>query len=159
MATIKQKLAFKEAVKGSSLTKAMVKAGFSKKSAKHTNTLTRTKGWHELIDKYISEEDLMKVHKAGLRATKTVYGATIGEDGEELSDAQETPDFAVRHKYLETGYKVRGRLKETPNAPPTNIINIFASEQLKRVAARVLDDDPTSTRTPDRLPDSNESKV
>lgn len=165
MATIKQKLAFKQAVKGSSLTKAMVAAGFSPKSAKHTNTLTRTKGWQELVDKYISEEDLMKVHREGLKATKRqgVGGMVIGmgKDGVDSighSDI-DVPDYAVRHKYLETGYKVRGRLKEQEHGNTTNILNIIAPDQAERIARRVLDGDSESTGTLNRLSDSNESEV
>lgn len=162
MATIKQKRAYQEVVKGSSLAAAMRKVGYSKTTARRTNKLTRTKGWQELIDKYISEEDLMKVHKEGLKATKHqgVGGMVLNVEAKEFGHTEiEVPDYAVRHKYLETGYKVRGRLKDNNNnnGGTTNILNIIAPEQAERIARRVLDGDAESAATPDRLPDSDES--
>lgn len=103
--TIKAKLVFQEVVKGRSISSSMVKHGYSKSTAKNTGKLTNTKGWKYLVDKYISETKLAKVHAEGLAATK--YESRLTGKGE--SEIIEVPDFSVRHKYLESGYKVRGK--------------------------------------------------
>ena len=104
MATVKQKLAFRKVLKGSTLTKAMTDVGYAPTTASTTGKLTNTLGWKELTDKYISEKALMKVHREGLQATFT---DKYNEDA---------PDYSTRHKYLETGYKIRGRI--TPEVTP-----------------------------------------
>lgn len=145
MATIKHKIAFKKVLKGTSISKAMSEVGYADSTSKSTGKLTRTKGWQELVDKYISEEKLMKVHAEGLNAYKIKQGAVLGgEIGLQSAEIQE-PDFATRHKYLETGYKVRGRMKE-PEKPGDihNQFNFFDAEQLKRIARRIQDDDSKS---------------
>lgn len=107
MATLKQKLAFKEVgVNGGIISKAMVKAGYASSTSKRTDKLTQRKGWKELVDKFISDEKLAKVHSEGLEAV-TYYTEGLGK-GETV--LVEKPDFAVRHRYLDTGYKIRGRL-------------------------------------------------
>lgn len=116
MPTVRQKRAFKEVVKGSSLTGAMKSVGYSLETAKRTNKLTKTKGWKELMDSYLPDKDLAKAHKEGLRATKRsgVGGMKIGigKNGkvEDFGHTDiEEPDYAVRHKYLETAYKIKNK--------------------------------------------------
>lgn len=151
MATVKQKIAARKVLKGTSIRRAMREAGYSKTTAKTTGKLTRSKGWQELIDKFISEEALMKVHREGLSATQTRFTP----EGEQIK----ITDFATRHKYLETGYKVRGRIKD--NMPPQvlNVLNVYTTEQLQRIAARVFNGGSESATEPHRLPDSDESAV
>lgn len=118
-ATIKQKIAFREVLKGSTITKAMVKAKYSKSTSTTTGKLTNTKGWKELMDKFISDEKLARVHNEGLSATK--YESVLIGKGE--SEIQEVPDFAVRHKYLESGYKIKGKMKDPETSlPPQTVI-------------------------------------
>lgn len=144
MPTIKQKLAFKKVLKGTPISHAMESVNYALSTSKTTGKLTRSKGWQELIDKHISEAALTKVHAEGLKATKLQGEALV-----------ESPDYATRHKYLETGYKLRGRLKEEKQDAPTINIHIEAS-QLKRVAARILDGNSESEGALDRLLNSNE---
>lgn len=168
MAVIKQKLAFKKVLKGTPIKKAMIQVGYAKSTSETSGKLTRSKGWNELIDKYISEEALMKVHAEGLKATKLsgTGGMRIGmkTDGsiDEVghSDIQ-VPDYAVRHKYLETGYKVRGRMKETSNGNPTtnNIVNIFTDEQLRRAARYLIETNRESEDEVSSVSNGNESKL
>ena len=120
MPTIKQKTAYKEVVKGSTITNAMQVAGYSKETSKRTNKLTNTKGFKELIDKHLSDSKLAKVHSEGLKATK------LHNTGKETI---ETKDFAVRHKYLETAYKLKG-LTNLEQAPQVlNNIAVFIKER------------------------------
>lgn len=56
------------------------------------------------IAEYFTEEELAKVHLEGLKATK----------GDE-------PDYAVRHKYLDSAYKIKG-LYEADNQRNINVL-------------------------------------
>lgn len=122
--TKKMRKAFKEVIKGESYSKAMIKAGYTKASSKNPKNLVERKGWQELIDKHISEEALTKVHAEGLSATKKQFKNNNATG--EIEEVSVEPDFAVRHKYLETGYKVRGRLKgdDPEDDKPKIVINI-----------------------------------
>ncbi len=99
-ATIRQKRAFQKVVKGSSLTQAMKDVGYSETTSKRTNKLTNTLGWKELLNKHISDDKLTKVLEDGLEATE-----------------KDLPDYAVRHKYLETGLKLKDKF---PNLGATD---------------------------------------
>jgi transposase len=105
--TIKQKMAFKEVVMGSSISKAMEKVGYSKSTAKRTNKITQTKGWKELVEEFLPDSDLARLHKEGLNAGRTIYknNMTSGE----IEEVGFEPDYAVRHKYLDSAYKLKDR--------------------------------------------------
>ena len=114
--TIKQRKAYKEVLKGSTITSAMVKSGYSETTASTTGKLTNTKGWKELLDKTISDRKLVKVLDEGLISGKRVF-KNNNETGE-IEDMGVEPDYAVRHKYLETGLKLKSKFpKEDPDNP------------------------------------------
>lgn len=111
MATIRQKRAIIEVVKGSNISQAMRKVGYSKETAKRTNKLTASTAWPELMEKYLPDLKLAQVHAEGLDATKIKTSLTEPD--------LEVADYPTRHKYLETGYKIKNRIKgedyeETP---------------------------------------------
>ena len=98
MATLKQKKALDLLVgNGGNVTKAMRDAGYSENTANTPQKLTESDGWQELLEEYLPDSLLMKVHKEGLEATRNG-----GEAGE-------VPDYAVRHRYLDTGLKVKNK--------------------------------------------------
>lgn len=80
----------------------MVKAGYSKTTASTTGKLTNTKGWNALLQKHIPDSKLAKVLDEGLEASDVV----VDKDGLTIA---ENPDFAVRHKYLETALKLKAK--------------------------------------------------
>ncbi len=124
MPTFKQKKAFEKVVKGSSLTQAMKDVGYSESTSKRTNKLTKTDGWNELLNKHISDVKLTKVLNEGLEAGKTIY-----KNEEEIYE----PDFAVRHKYLETGLKLKGHYNsEDIEKPKENVYNFFFEPQFQQ---------------------------
>src|SRR3990167_4191728 len=125
MATIKQKLSFKKVLKGMPIKHAMLEVKYAPSTANTTGKLTRSKGWKELTDKYISEEALMKVHKEGLSATtKKPHLIDRDDKGRPVYEYVPETDFSTRHKYLATGYKVRGRMKEQDGGNKTLILMI-----------------------------------
>lgn len=125
MATIKQKLAFKKVVNGSTITQAMKDVKYAPSTAARTNKLTATKGWAELTEEFISDRALAKVHKEGLAST-TYFNEIVDRDskGAPVYALKQVPDFNVRHKYLESGYKLKGRYSKEGEGTKVLIINI-----------------------------------
>ena len=127
MATLKQKKAFKETgVNGGNISKAMRKAGYSDSVSKRTDKLTNTKGWNELMEEYLPDKDLAKVHKEGLEAIKRSTSLTEPD--------QIDPDFPTRHKYLDTAYKLKG--KYAPEKFQGEIKNVLTDEQIDELLKR-----------------------
>jgi hypothetical protein len=102
MATLKQKRAFKEITENNrSVSDGMRRVGYKKSTATKPKNLTNTKGWNELMEKYLPDKDLAKVHKEGLLAIKRSTSLTEPD--------QIDPDYPTRHKYLDTAYKLKGK--------------------------------------------------
>lgn len=83
------------------------------------------------IAERISDEELLRVHKAGLKASKEVW-KNNNETGE-IEKVSEEPDYAVRHKYLDSAYKLK-RLygdEEKPKEKGTNVYNFFFSKEIQ----------------------------
>lgn len=107
--TTKQKLvASKLQETAGSVSKAMKLAGYSPSSAKDPQRLTRSKGWQQLMEKYLPDDRLLQVHK-GLLGNK---------------------DWRARDSGLDKAYKIKGRYADSK-------IQIGASEELEKVIDRV----------------------
>lgn len=68
------------------------------------------------LEEALPDEMLMEIHREGLYATKPIYtkeGEVIAEDA----------DFGVRHKYLDSAYKLKGKY-----APEKSIVGHFEVE-------------------------------
>lgn len=80
------------------------------------------------IAESIPDEDLIKVHKEGLEA--------MSGTGDNVQI-----DFSVRHKYLDTAYKLKGLYKadETPTGENKNIYNFFFNKEVQ-VEVKNLED-------------------
>lgn len=112
MATVKQRRAVKEITENHmSVSAAMRKVGYDLDTASKPSNLTASKGFRELMDSMgIDDDRLLNVLNEGLDATKTVV---MGQESKEsFVDVQ--PDFSVRHRYLETGLRLKGLGKEPP---------------------------------------------
>ena len=82
-------------------------------SKRNTTVITKSKSWEVLLQKHIPDSKLARVLSEGLEATK-IQGIADAADGDEI----EVPDFPTRHKYLETGLKLKNRFpKENPDNP------------------------------------------
>jgi hypothetical protein len=70
MATIKQRKAAEKILENhGNVSKAMKEVGYAETTAQTPGNLTDSKGWQELMDEYLSDEDLAKAHNELLRAT------------------------------------------------------------------------------------------
>ena len=88
--------------------------------------LQRNPKFLKLLDKMLSDKLLTKVHKEGLEATKTERKMVgFGEGGAEYEDVK-VADFGIRHKYLETGYKIKDKFPQSDQQPAgsTQILNL-----------------------------------
>jgi len=117
MPTIRQKKAFIRVLNGSTISKSMVKAGYSETTASTTGKLTNTKGWKELMDKYLPDDKLAKVHNDGLKAMKK-------EEGEKVEDYQ------TRHRYLDTAYKLKGSYAPEKRAVTVGLEDNFNKKEV-----------------------------
>lgn len=107
--TTKQKLAASKLQDtAGNVSKAMRLAGYSPKSAKDPQRLTRSRGWQQLMEKYLPDNKLLKVHK------------------ELLGNA----DWHARDSGLDKAYKIKGKYVDTK-------VQIGASEELEKVLDKV----------------------
>lgn len=98
--TFRQKMLAKELVQnGGSVSKAMSKVGYSQAYIK-SSKLQKTATWKQLTEKLLNDDLLVKIAKQGLRAKMENKAGKL------------VPDWANRHKYLETNLKIRGKLTE-----------------------------------------------
>ena len=104
MATLKQRKAAKEIIENgrTSVSAVMRDVGYSPNSAVDPSKLTKSKGWLELLEEYLPDEKLTKVHAEGLEATKIQTSPTEPD--------RELPDHPTREKYLSLAYKVKRKL-------------------------------------------------
>jgi hypothetical protein len=117
----------------------MREVGYSKHSCTKPTELTKSEGWAELMAEYLPDNKLINVHMEGLDATRTISAnVTIKSDDPTVRnksangrdvDFIDVPDFAVRHKYLETAYKLKGKLTDAVVDQRTQIIQIELTDE------------------------------
>ena len=73
----------------------------------------------------IPDEELIRVHLEGLKAIKRSTSLTEPD--------QIDPDYATRHKYLESGYKIKKLYgdEDKPQLKSGNTYNIFFSKEIQ----------------------------
>ena len=101
---------------------ALLDAGYTMSTAIKPTQVKKTKSWQILMDRYMPDDKLAKVHNEGLEATIKRYknNVTTGK----VECVGEEPDHAIRHKYLDTAYKIKGRYADNPQGITFNTINI-----------------------------------
>lgn len=130
--TIKQKKALERVLENhGNISKSMREAGYSPNTAKNPKLLTDSIGWSDMLREYLPDELLMKVQVEGLNAT-TIKSSFSEPD-------KEVKDFSVRHKYLDTAYKLKGYLIEkkdftTKGEKLSSLIQVNESNQSQPMA-------------------------
>lgn len=105
---LRTKIAFQKVVENKgNISKGMREAGYSPKSAHNPKQLTKSKGWQQLMDKYLPDAFLAKKHKELLNKK---------EKGE--------VDTQAVSKGLDMAYKLKGRYEN--DGPDVNIDNHFS---------------------------------
>ena len=129
---------------------AAIAAGYSPRSAKSTasdllnHNLNVQAALYRLMDKKgLTDTHLLDTLKDGLEANKVISVTVILKAGdptvtERTADAKsvdfiDVPDHPTRHKFLETGLKLRGHLQpeQKPDAPAVNV-NILSVDGLTK---------------------------
>lgn len=122
--TVMQRQTFEYMVaNGGNMSDAMRKAGYSEAMARNPQKLKSSYAWGQLEEEYFPEKLLAQVHNEGLQATKTILQPTeveITDDDGNVSKivkkvAVEVPDHAVRQRFLDMAYKVRGMYPKESN--------------------------------------------
>lgn len=131
MATIRQKKAFKKTLEnGGVVSKAMSSSDYSQAMISNPQILTRSKGWKELMDQYLSDEKLARAHDELLNQTKIEYfvfpksmqddeiEAKVNDVGLEVINIRDgekgryafykTIDSQARKSALDMAYKLKG---------------------------------------------------
>lgn len=100
----------------------LLNAGYSPAVAKNPEIVLESKGYQELLDLYLPEEDLLKA------LADDIKGKPLNRKAE-----------------IELALKARGRLKadETPSKIVNNF-NFFNADQLRKIAARTIAGDTAS---------------
>jgi len=129
-----QEQAAKRIAKGEKKGPAMIKAGYSPKTANNPSKLTKSKYWQKLMDKHFPDEDLIKIHRELLGAglvSQQIYEASISNKrirkiykdvGFSVLDIIDStrgtktktaiffmPDSTARDKALDKAYKLTGK--------------------------------------------------
>ena len=95
--TARQKKAFKNIVEnGGNKGEELVKAGYSKETAKSPKKVTDSRGWKELLSVYLPDSDLAKKHKELLNA-KQIRTISFNRriDDETITEIIESEGFKV----------------------------------------------------------------
>lgn len=153
---IKQRKAIKELLEnGGNISRAMIKAGYSPNTAKNPQKLTKSASFQELISEYFPDEDLTKVHREGLMASKQIFRSN-NKTGE-IELAAEVPDFATRFKYLELGYKLKGYLRpDAEEFKKPDVMKVFTREQIVNIARGIIEDEDRENATTQKKSESIE---
>lgn len=128
MATEKQKaVAAMITENHGNISKTMRDVGYSDITASKPSNLTDSKGWKELMEDNLPTNELMKVHKEGLEASTQVV-----TNGQVIAN----PDYSVRHKYLDTAYKLKGSYAAEKKA--IEVIDESLSDEELLLAEQIL---------------------
>lgn len=115
--TIKEKQFVKEYIATGNATEAAARVYdvSSRESAKSIGTENLSKlAFPELMDQMgITDEKLNQVLAEGLEATRSISAIAGTEANGGTVDFVDVPDFMVRHRYLETGLKLKDKFPST----------------------------------------------
>ena len=91
----------------------LLEAGYSESYAE-SGHIKDTKTWSELLEKALPDELLTKVHTEGLSAVNKIHKIVDrDEEGKPVYDFVDVDDYGVRHRYLDTAYKLKKRYDES----------------------------------------------
>lgn len=108
---------------GKSVSKAM-EGIYPESTRKNPQQITRSKGWNILLKREIKDEKLVNVLNEGLDAGKKIF--RNNNETKEIEEVGYDADYATRHKYLETGLKLKGYYPKEGNQTAIQInVNKF----------------------------------
>jgi len=118
---------------GLSMEQAMKDLNYSPSYAR-SGRIKKTLSWKSLMRKYLPDKKLVKVVNDGLGANRVISAMNPNKQATgATTDFIEVPDHAVRHKFVETALKMKGRLVERVDATTNGKDIGITDEQLKRI--------------------------
>lgn len=137
------------------MSKAMIESGYSPKTAKNPQQLTRSRGWMELMERCFPDQDIAKTHQQLLHhSIPTVLKLPLGTPEEGIREMFEklpgfkiigihdsskntlvdyiAPDPGTRSRALEMAYKLKGRFIEKIQMEKTDYDDMTAEDLLAR---------------------------
>lgn len=102
---------------GMPLGQAMREAGYSERTSLTPQNLTASLGWTTIADA-LPDNLLAKVHLEGLNATDSKTGER---------------DYAVRHKYLDSAYKLKGSYAPEKHTNTNLNVNVDTAAQSQEI--------------------------
>lgn len=151
MATERQKLAFdKMAENGGIVSRAMEEAGYSHQTAKTPQKLTESKGWKELMEEYLPDEELGRVHQELLNKRETIIVRDGKDSHVELTDQPHSDAKSA----LDMAYKLKGvyaaekrELKHSGTIAQTLAEIENGNESSNKVIGQIVEDVPIIQNT------------
>lgn len=100
-------------------------SGYADNTADTPSNVTESKGFIQILeDAGVTDDKISRILNEGLEASKPVYKNNNAT--KTIEHVGDVPDFAIRHKYLETAVKVKGYSTEKP--PAGDIYNTFIQQ-------------------------------
>lgn len=133
MPTTRAKLAIKNIGKTRTEEEALVNAHYSPSYAR-SGQIKKTKGWQELMDKYLPDELIAKRHqelinKRDVKVVKT-------QDGQEVAEVLDQPETQAVSKGIDMAYKLKGSY--APEQVRKVVLTINA--EVKQKADKAIDE-------------------
>lgn len=105
------------------------------------NIVNAVKSYAELIP----DELLKKTHLEGLKAGKKIFKNNNATG--EIEEVGIEPDYATRHKYLDSGYKLKGLYAPEKHVNLNLNGELIPDEELEGLAKQINDATKSNTRT------------
>lgn len=122
MSGLRQEIAFKEVVKGSTLSAAMKTAGYAETTSLRTNKLTNTKKWQELVARHISDNKIAKLHDRLLKKEEAIVISDGSQNGSHVEWTGQPHSDTV--KALEMAYRLKDKYPREDGGNKILILNI-----------------------------------
>lgn len=117
---------------GKSVSSAMVKAGYSPATAKNPEKLTKSKGWQQLMKKYLSDGKLAALHKKLLDKKEVIVVSDGSQSGSHIEWTGQPHTDSL--KALDLAYKLKAKFPTEGGGGDKNLIVIIAGESANRYA-------------------------
>jgi len=116
-----------------------LESDYSKAMSEQPSNIIAGKGFQALLAQDLPDTKLTSTHSQGLKATSRYYYHNSTGLHYKVS-----PDYSTRHKYLETGYKLKGKLNTTTEQQAVTINQLHISNKdFTNILARLTPPSPT----------------
>lgn len=152
----REKKTIEGVVSGKSIYRSMIDAGYTEQTA-HTQCTKKRKELMPTIQalmekRGLTDDRLLDVLERGLDATKVISCNIIAIDKEGMKDADsmtkdfvDVPDYATQHKFLDTGLKLKGHLRDKMDVTITSDISDRLQNARLKSGIREIDVTPDNS--------------